>query len=421
MSTPAFAQRLRDEYATLQAQLPPEIVQPELRRSALERLATLGLPGLRDDDWRYANLRPLLSATLAPANDAAPGRLPLPLPALLPGALRLVFVDGRLQAALSSDAGDFPGFTVLDRARDPASRGDEERFALLNDVFAVDAAQFAVRGEASLDLLFVSSGDGPATYPRVQLKLEAGAGLTLVERHVGGGTDALVASSVDLHLGRDARLKHTRLQDLSPDALYIDTLNARVDAGAAYELVQLQLGGGAVRSTLGVDLAGRGARAQLAAASLADGSRTLDTALRLRHLAPDTVSLQELRAIAADRARIAFQSSVVMTREAPGADSRQSLKGLVGGDTAEINLRPQLEIDIDSVRASHGATTGALDEATLFYLLSRGLDRETARLLLEWAFIEAVMTHITVPALRREAEERAVARLGNRAAAELLQ
>jgi Fe-S cluster assembly protein SufD len=421
MSVPAFAQRLRDEYATLQAQLPPDIVQPELRRSALERLATLGLPGLRDDDWRYANLRPLQSATLAPANDAAPGRLPLPLPALLPGALRLVFVDGRLQAALSGDAGDFPGFTVLDRARDPASRGDEERFALLNDVFAVDAAQFAVRGEASLDLLFVSSGDGPATYPRVQLKLEAGAGLTLVERHVGGGADALVASSVDLHLGRDARLKHTRLQDLSPDALYLDTLNARVDAGATYELVQLQLGGGAVRSTLGVDLAGRGARVQLAAASLADGSRTLDTALRLRHLAPDTVSLQELRAIAADRSRIAFQSSVVMTREAPGADSRQSLKGLVGGDTAEINLRPQLEIDIDSVRASHGATTGALDEATLFYLLSRGLDRETARLLLEWAFIEAVMTHITVPALRREAEERAVARLGNRAAAELLQ
>jgi Fe-S cluster assembly protein SufD len=140
----------------------------------------------------------------------------------------------------------------------------------------------------------------------------------------------------------------------------------------------------------------------------------------VRHSAQDTTSQQELRAIADARASIAFQSCVAVQATAAGADSRQSLKGLISGTTAEINLRPQLEIDIDSVRASHGATTGAIDEAMLFYLLSRGLDRETARQLLEWAFIETVIGQLSVPALRREFEQRAVDHLGNRAALEAL-
>ncbi len=175
-----------------------------------------------------------------------------------------------------------------------------------------------------------------------------------------------------------------------------------------------------MRTNFDGDLAGRGASLQLQAASLAGDSRTLDGAITVRHVAPDTQSQQELRAIATGRASISFRSAVNVGNGAAGADSRQSLKGLIGGDGAEINLRPELEIDVDSVRASHGATTGAIDEGMLFYLLSRGVDRETARQLLEWAFVETVIGRISEPAVRREFEERTVARLGNRAAREVL-
>jgi Fe-S cluster assembly protein SufD len=211
-----------------------------------------------------------------------------------------------------------------------------------------------------------------------------------------------------------------RAQDLDLGATHIEALQARLDANASLEAVLLQLGGGSVRSTLDCDLAGRGASAQLNSVSLAAASRTLDSRLDVTHGAPDTASQQELRAIAGDRSSIAYQSHVVVKANAAGADSRQSLKGLIRAGTAEVNLRPQLEIDTDAVRASHGATTGAIDEAMLFYLLSRGLDAETARQLLEWAFIETVLGRIAIPALRREFETRAVAHLRNRAALEVL-
>jgi Fe-S cluster assembly protein SufD len=95
---------------------------------------------------------------------------------------------------------------------------------------------------------------------------------------------------------------------------------------------------------------------------------------------------------------------VVVARGAIGADSQQSLRGLLAGPEAEIDVRPQLEIYTDAVRCSHGATTGKLDEQMLFYLLSRGLERDAAQRLLKWAFLEDAVATIEVPALRRQIE-----------------
>lgn len=418
-----FGERLQAAFDSASARLPAGVVPIESRRAAVAHLAGLGLPGLRDDAFRYSNLRPLQAAAIQPAMEDRPARFDADaagLGAALPGAVRLVFVDGRLDAAVSS-AATGAALRALPAPVTAAERSGETRFALLNDAFAVDAVRYAVTGECRLEVVFLSSArDGAASYPRLQLELAPAARLTLVERHLGGGSGGSLSSAVaELTLARDAHCCWYRAQDLAPSATHLDALRARLDAGATLEVVLLQLGGGAVRTNFDGELAGRGASLQLQAASVAGDSRTLDGAISVRHVAPDTRSQQELRAIATGRASIAFRSAVHVGTGATGADSRQSLKGLIGGD-AQINLRPELEIDVDSVRASHGATTGAIDEGMLFYLLSRGLDRETARQLLEWAFVETVIGRIAEPAVRREFEERTVARLGNRAAREVL-
>ena len=87
------------------------------------------------------------------------------------------------------------------------------------------------------------------------------------------------------------------------------------------------------------------------------------------------------------------------------------MKGLIEGTGAEIDLRPQLEINTHEVRAAHGASTGRLDDNLLFYLLSRGLDRQHARGLLKWAFLGDVLRTIDLPGLRAEAERLAAGQL----------
>jgi Fe-S cluster assembly protein SufD len=126
------------------------------------------------------------------------------------------------------------------------------------------------------------------------------------------------------------------------------------------------------------------------------------------------------RAIARDTTRIACRSRVEVNRKARGSASSQSLKGLLANNGAEIDLRPQLEISTDEVRASHGATTGALDENMRFFLLSRGLDNDSARALLEWAFLEDAVRGIELPELRGAAEQLLATALGSDIARQVL-
>lgn len=432
-----FIQRLQHEHAEVAGSLPAGVASGVRRAAALQRAVETGLPGLRDDAWRYTNLRPVEKARVAPAlalDDATllAGATPL-LPAPLLGFTRFVFVNGHFAATLSADPGSLTGGTLQALAdvggvdssdADPLlAASADERFAWLNEAFATDAARLTVQGELQVELLFITlpSPDGGASYPRLEVHAAPRARLTLVERHLGGGGPAaMAAASVQVHLGVQAVVEHYRLQACASDAVFLDSLLATLDADAAYTLSQLNLGGASARNSVRIRLAGERSQLTVNGMSLADGKRVLDTTFQVEHVGRNTASQQLLRAIANDQSGIGFNSRVEVGASAGGADSRQSLKGLIGGTGAEVNLRPQLEIFTDEVKASHGATTGALDENTLFYLLSRGLDPVTARKLLEWAFIEDVMRCITLPDLRRQVELATVDRLGNAAAREAL-
>jgi Fe-S cluster assembly protein SufD len=165
-----------------------------------------------------------------------------------------------------------------------------------------------------------------------------------------------------------------------------------------------------------VQLAGEHAEVGLFGASLGGKNQVHDTYAVVEHIAPNARTAQTFRGISSGRARVAFNGKIIVHKGAHGTDSSQSLRGLLAGTDAEIDVRPQLEIYTDDVRCNHGATAGKLDDNMLFYLLSRGLDRETAQRLLKWAFLEDVVAKIDVPELRRQIEQTLAGQLDNSAA-----
>jgi Fe-S cluster assembly protein SufD len=431
MSTPLTA-RIAAEHASTLGALPPQLAGGARRRAAMEALTTAGLPGARDENWKYVNLRPLerQSFTPAPLTSRPPAAAALAgLPERLPGFARYVFIDGNFAPALSDALGASPArilpLAVFESegaaAREPASR--DERFALLNAAFATDGASITVPATATeaarVELLFVASAaaQAGASYPRVELRLEPDARLTLIERHLGAHDGAsFVASAVAVEIARGAVLEHDRLQELGSRAILFDSLRATLAADARYRLRAIGSGAQAARSTLRVRLAGERAALTLAAASLGDRQQVQDTYAIVEHLAPNARTEQTFRGIAAGRARVAFNGKMVVAREARGSDSRQSLRGLLAGPEAEIDVRPQLEIYTDEVSASHGATAGKLDDHMLFYLLSRGLDRQAAQRALKWAFLGEVVARIEPPGLRRQVETRLAGQMQDGAA-----
>ncbi|HTU67314.1 MAG TPA: SufD family Fe-S cluster assembly protein [Steroidobacteraceae bacterium] len=389
------------------------------------------LPTNRDENWRYANLRPLAKARPDAVADSASGTA-ASLPPPLPGFERWVFVDGRL---VTSPA------TSLARVLDARAAGDAFA-AQLDDSMAAAGVDFALarinaaRGDqvlhvalpegaaASLELLFVASAGAASgtSYPRVQLHVGRGARLCLAERHLSQGTaDSAINAAIDAALSPDAAVEHTRVQNVADKASCFDTLVVHVGERASYSLRTVTLGGSASRSTMFIKLAGRAARCELTAAGVANGTQTHDVFAEIEHAAPETVTRELFRGIAGDRGKLAFNGKIIVREHAHESDSAQSLKTLLTGSGAEAAARPQLEIYTDRVRAAHGATTGKLDDHMLFYLLSRGVERSTAQALLQWAFIEDAVSRVTPGALREDVERVIVRRLSDVASLGLLE
>jgi Fe-S cluster assembly protein SufD len=422
--TAALSKRVLDEYAAVRESLPAGVVSPERRQEAIHALAASGLPTTREENWRYTNLRALERARLAPVLAAAAAPEP---PARLHGFARYTFVDGVFTPELSSPE-EQAALTVRSLRRAPQDSGSatvlqlpralpalsslpEARLALLNEAFATDTAAIHVSGAsaepARVELVFIALGgaDSGTSYPRVQVSLDPASRLTLVERHVSAGAGAnSVNSSVNVDVGRGAHLTHYRLQQAGARATWIDTLSAVLAADARYRSLAIHTGGLSARSTTHVRMAGAAAELTLSVAALGDRQQVQDNFALVEHIAPRARTEQTFRGIASGRARVAFNGKIAVREAASGTDSRQSLRGLLAGPEAEIDIRPQLEIYTDDVRCSHGATAGKLDDDMLFYLLSRGLSPQVAQRLLKWAFLEDVVSKIEIPDLRRHIE-----------------
>jgi Fe-S cluster assembly protein SufD len=187
-------------------------------------------------------------------------------------------------------------------------------------------------------------------------------------------------------------------------AVQIDTLELVQRRDSSCRLFTIALGGQLVRTALDARLDGAGASLEGHALLVGHGERHVDCAAVVTHAAPATQSRQSARAIAGGTSRVITNSKVIVAPGAVHADSQQSLRGMLLSPGAEIDTRPQLEIHADEVRCAHGATTGRLDRDMFFYLLSRGIDRDTAQSLLVFAFLGDVLAGMSQGAARAAIE-----------------
>lgn len=141
-------------------------------------------------------------------------------------------------------------------------------------------------------------------------------------------------------------------------------------------------------------LAEEQSRTEVNAAYRMNGWATLDTTTDVEHLSPCTYSEQLVKGVVGGDARGVFQGKINIAPDCVKTEGRQLHKALLLSDTAEIDVKPELEIFADDVKCSHGAASGELDENMLFYMQSRGIGREEARAILIAAYLDDVINKI---------------------------
>ncbi|GAB2522724.1 Fe-S cluster assembly protein SufD [Lysobacter humi (ex Lee et al. 2017)] len=377
------------------------------RREALDAARRDGLPSARSEAWKYTSLRPYERRSFAVPGAAtvdAARILALPAP-------RVVFVNGRFDAALS-DASGLDAGLALEPLSQVLARNDvrecsalarrydraDEVFARLNAALAVDGlvlrADAGVRATRPVHLVCVGAAGGPdaAWHLRHLVELREGARVELVEHVLGDGAHAHLSNAVaQVHLAPRARLVHARLQDESTGATVIARTDAVLGSESTYRRLDLELGAALSRHELGIALHGRGACARANGVLLATGRRHLDTRLALDHAGPDSRCELAWRGLGAGRGRVAFHGGILIREGADGTEAALSNKNLLLSEGAEIDTQPVLEIHADEVKAAHGATVGQLDPVAQFYLRSRGIPSDTARAMLTAAFLRETL------------------------------
>lgn len=383
-----------------------------LREAASLSFAALGWPTRRLEDWRYSRIDPITETEFAPAPvlTASPG-----LDALIAAQDRaadlVVFVNGRFSPAHSRigalPMGMFLGSFAHWAAGNPDTAGSllrpiQDRAQSLTDLntgsFTDGLALILPAGMVlprPLRCLHWSESDTAiSVHTRGHIVLGESAQASVLEIWAGGGqywNNAVMSGA----LGAGSLLRFASLQNEALTAFHTASVGVSLAERARFDGFQLMLGGANVRREYRAALAGPAADFNLNGSTLLSGRQSAATVTLVDHTAAGyasatktgTTSRQVFKVALAERAHAAFQGRIIVRPDAQKTDAGMLNKTMLLSDRAVVDSKPELEIYADDVKCSHGASVGDLDEAALFYLISRGIDPEAARRILIDAFV----------------------------------
>ena len=380
-----------------------------LRDAAAGVFSQSGLPTRRVEAWRYTDLGAIAQSEFREPLTAVAEQPELPAAR---GDHRAVFVNGRFRADLS----ELPAFarTLADALDDVApmlgapsvlSPLEALNAMLFEDGLVLDLPPGTEGGV--VELLSIATGNVPtAFHPRHVVRLAVGASLVLIETSTGTGHGRHLHNPVvDVDVAEGARLAHVRVQREPAGAFHLAQVNVRVAARGVYDGFALNAGGRVSRSEIRLTLAGERAEAHLNGAQLASDGQVADVTTAIDHAVPNCNSRQTVKTVLSGRSRGVFQGKILVRRPAQKTDGYQMNQALLLSEAAEMDSKPQLEIYADDVKCSHGATVGALDEAQLFYLRSRGIPAAPARAMLVRAFLDEAIAGVNSEPARAALED----------------
>lgn len=385
------------------------------RRLALESLLQKGLPTRKTEDWKYTDTSVLTSQEW---NFPPPPESTAPQPstkALKPfyhaSDLNLVFVNGIYCASLSNISGESTieitslrsplVSDLLESVLAQPAESIEQPFNLINQTGWTDGVVLTVAAEkrppSRIHILFLHHGDSANVLiaPRLIVRLQSGSDATIAITHASNSSQAcLNIPDIQFEIADHARLICFHTQSLNASSFHLGAFRFNLGRDSVLESLEAAFGASLARQNLIVALNAQGGDATLNGMYTLDQQRLSDFHTIIEHRHPHSRSRQVYKGILDDSSTAVFNGAVRVAPHACGTDGYQLNQSLLRSPNAKVFSKPELRIDNDDVRCTHGATIGQIDEKQLFYLQSRGIECQNARDMLSRAFVEDLLFDI---------------------------
>jgi len=380
------------------------------RKEAFTQLEKTGFPTQKWENWRFTNVSNISDGEfmISEISDA-PQTTPDIDSYQMEGVDTVVIYNGHYQKDISSIPNGvnlLSGSEYMERKNGNFNRANNSPFDLLNTAFT-DSGMCIVLEKNTLvkspiRILFISNGDRSIMVnPRVNVDIGESSSLTFIEQHVGDATSFFQNESVFITLGNNAQLNHVRIQSNSEFTQNISNLNVNQAADSQYEFFQLVDGSKLGRSDICVQLDGENAQCNINSLTLSKNNQHIDNNIIVNHNSAQTQSSQFVKSILFDTSTGVFNGRTIVHENAQKITAQQTNKNILLSKKAKMNANPQLEIYADDVKCSHGSTTGQIDEDALFYLQSRGINKQDAMELMVVGFANEVLDKIPHPEIKK--------------------
>jgi len=414
--------QLFKEKETILGQSSPSFMK-EIRQDAIDRFGKTGIPDRKSELYRYTSLQkifePKYSMQFQPSRvdfrvediftcdvPNLRTRLEIILNGFYLGAeSKLTKLDnGIIIGSLAEALRQYPGL-VKDHFSKYAGRSSDGLVSL-NTAFALDGLFIYVPRGKSLDEavqvvhLPMTGLDTLLHYRNLFILEENASAEVIVCDHTLSHFRFLTNSVTEIYAGPSARFSYARVQNEHLNSNLLTNLFIHQERDSQVKSNTITLHGGIIRNNTHVLLNAEGCDSQVYGLSLADRSQHIDNYVNIDHASPNCTSTQLFKGILDEQATGAFNGRILVRPDAQKTVAYQTNNNILMSDEAKMNTKPQLEIYADDVKCSHGATTGQLDENALFYMQSRGIPRQEARLLMLYAFAHEVIEKIEVVPLK---------------------
>ncbi|MDQ3953575.1 MAG: Fe-S cluster assembly protein SufD [Actinomycetota bacterium] len=373
----------------------------ERRIEAYDLFEKLDMPDPKKEEWRYTDVRGFDFELYAPP-EVTKRSLDLPAEVAAKGVVFAHLVDADTELVRSHFFTEVPV--------------DEHRFTALHGAFhSDDVIVYVPRGvDVDVPLEVLRDVDaGGSTFPHTTIVVEDQASLTFVDRFKSDDATApsMCASVVEVTAGRGATVNYISLQEWGRGVAHFQTQRFTGYRDSTVRSLAVNLGSKFARTQVESVLKGEGSFSEMLGLYFADAEQHFAQRTLQEHAAPHATSDLLYKGALKEKSRSEYSGLIKVAKGAQGTDAYQANRNLVLSEDALAHSIPQLEIEANEVRCTHGATVSPVEEEHLFYLMSRGIDRVTAQKLVVFGFFGEVLDRIRLPQVREDLSDAIAAKV----------
>ena len=369
----------------------------------LNKFIQNGFPGKKNEDWKFLDLNQAIKSNIENLdyfNENLPNEVD---PKIYVDGLehnKIVFINGRIEK-IDFKYEESDKFEIIDKFDSKSLLNDVNSLvdlnsALTNKYYKIQVKEhYTVKKPVIIYSLTTSKISSKNINIRLDFDLETNSALKIIDYSIDKSENNFVNIVYNFNLEKDAILKNYKLDKEENNNIKYSYNNINLDTNSVAENFILSLGSSFIKNEINCNLNGKYSSAFVNGIFNLDNNKNHEIRTSINHLNENTKSYQLIKSVLGENTKSAYQGKIFVKSNAQKTDGYQLSKAILLSDNSEFNAKPELEIYADDVKCSHGSASGSLNQDSIFYLMSRGLNYKEAKELLINGFLLDVVEKIT--------------------------